>query len=62
MRAGATHNKMPRALPLQQRQGRLRRIPVSSDLPLDLPITQNEIHKVFEELGPEIAALFDGDD
>lgn len=61
MRAGSAHVGISQASPLQQRRGRPRRIPVSSDLPLDLPIMSNEIHMVFEELGPEIAALFDGD-
>lgn len=61
MCASSAHNGIPKALPLPRRQGHPRRIPLSSNLPLDLPITPNEIHMVFEELGSEVAALFDGD-
>ncbi|MGB7408296.1 MAG: hypothetical protein WA908_07295 [Pontixanthobacter sp.] len=40
------------------RRNAVRRLPVSSDLPLDLPITQKEILMVLEALAPEIAVLF----
>lgn len=43
-------------------RGALRRLPVYSDLPLDLPITAQEIQMVAEALGEEIAALFTGDE
>lgn len=42
-----------------QRRSAVRRLPVYSDLPLDLPLTKREIHMVLEALAPEIAALFD---
>lgn len=44
------------------RRGVIRRVPVRSDLPLDLPITQHEIQMVAEALGAEIAALFAEDE
>jgi hypothetical protein len=37
-------------------------LPIYSDLPLDLPITAQEIQMVAEALGEEIAALFTGDE
>lgn len=42
-----------------KRGGAVQRRPVYSDLPLDLPISQQEIQMVLEALAPEIAALFD---
>jgi len=48
--------------PPASRRGVVRRIPVRSDLPLDLPISRREIQIVAEALGAEIAALFAGDD
>lgn len=44
------------------RRGVVRRVPVRSDLPLDLPITRQEIQIVAEALGPEIATLFTEDE
>jgi len=41
-----------------RRRGVIRRAPVRSDLPLDLPITGHEIQIVAEALGADIAALF----
>ncbi|MEO9823031.1 MAG: hypothetical protein ABJF50_01270 [Paracoccaceae bacterium] len=41
------------------RRNALRRLPVSNDLPMDLPIIQKEILMVLEALAPEIAVLFD---
>lgn len=43
-------------------RGAVRRLPIYSDLPLDLPITTQEIQMVAEALGEEIAALFTGDE
>ena len=37
-------------------------MPLYSDLPLDLPITNHEIHMVLEALGSEIATLFEEDE
>jgi hypothetical protein len=37
-------------------------LPIYSDLPLDLPITMQEIQMVSEALGEKIAALFTGDE
>lgn len=48
--------------PASRRRGALRRMPVRSDLPLDLPITAREIQIVAEALGAEIAALFTEDE
>lgn len=45
-----------------RRRGVVRRLPVSSDLPLDLPITRQEIQMVAEALGAKIATLFDEDE
>ena len=45
-----------------QRRGAVRRVPLYSDLPLDLPITSHEIHMVLDALGPEIATLFEEDE
>ena len=50
------------ASPASRRRGAVRRVPVWSDLPLDLPISRQEIQMVLEALGPEIAALFDEDE
>ena len=50
------------APPTMHRRSAIRRVPVRSDLPLDLPITAQEIQMVAEALGEEIAALFTGDD
>lgn len=49
------------ASPASQRRGAVRRAPVYSDLPLDLPIASHEIHMVLDALGPEIATLFEED-
>lgn len=43
-------------------RGVVRRVPVRSDLPLDLPISAEEIQIVAEALGAEIAALFAEDE
>lgn len=49
--------------PLAQRlRGAVRRIPVQSNLALDLPISQQEIQIVAQALGAEITALFAKDD
>lgn len=48
--------------PASRRRGVVRRVPVRSDLPLDLPITAKEIQIVCEALVPEIAALFTEDE
>lgn len=48
--------------PASKRAGVVRRVPVRSDLPLDLPITAEEIQIVAEALGAEIAALFTEDE
>ena len=45
-----------------KRRSAVRRVPVWSDLPLDLPITSHEIHMVLDALGPEIATLFEEDE
>ena len=45
-----------------RRGGPIRRVPLRSDLPLDLPITAQEIQMVVDALGEEIAALFTGDE
>lgn len=50
------------ASPASQRRGAVRRVPVYSDLPFDLPITSHEIHMVLDALGPEIATLFEEDE
>lgn len=47
------------ASPAKKRRGAVQRRPVYSDLPLDLPVTAQEIQMVLEALAPEIAALFD---
>lgn len=44
--------------PASRRRGAVRRVPVRSYLPLDLPITRREIQIVAEALGDQIAALF----
>ena len=48
--------------PATRRRGVVRRVPVRSDLPLDLPITRREIQIIAEALGAEIAALFTEDE
>lgn len=50
------------APPASSRRGVVRRVPVRSDLPLDLPITRQEIQILSEALGAEIAALFAEDE
>lgn len=45
-----------------RRRSPIRRVPVRSNLPLDLPIPAQEIQMVAEALGEEIAALFTGDE
>ncbi len=50
------------ASPASRRRGAVRRVPLYSDLPLDLPITKDEIHIVLDALGPEIATLFEEDE
>lgn len=58
-RASEFNNGAP---PFSRGRGAIRRLPIFSDLPLDLPITTQEIQMVAEALGAEIAALFTGDD
>lgn len=53
---------MDGAPPASKRRGVARRVPVRSDLPLDLPITAEETQIVAEALGAEIAALFTEDE
>lgn len=50
------------ASPASRRRGAVRRVPIYSDLPLDLPITGQEIQMVLEALGHEIAAMFEEDE
>lgn len=50
------------ASPASRRRGAVRRVPIYSDLPLDLPITGQEIQMVLEALGHEIAAMFKEDE
>jgi len=50
------------ASPVLQRRGAVRRVPVYSNLSLDLPITSLEIHMVLDALSPEIATLFKEDE
>lgn len=42
--------------------GRVRRVPVRSDLPFDLPVSAGEIQMLSEAMGSIVAALFDEDD
>jgi len=44
------------------RRGAVRRVPLYSDLPLDLPITKLEIHMVLDALGSDITTLFEEDE
>lgn len=45
-----------------RRRGTIRRVPVRSDLPLDLPVTAGEIQMLSEAMGSVVASLFDEDD
>lgn len=42
-------------------RGPIRQLPVMTDMPSDLPITDGEIHMVLAALGAELATLFDED-
>ena len=50
------------ASPASRRRGAVRRVPIYSDLPVELPITGQEIQMVLEALGHEIAAMFEEDE
>lgn len=58
-RASEVKNGVPSS---SRGRGAVRRLPIYSDLPLDLPITMQEIQMVSEALGEKIAALFTGDE
>lgn len=61
--AKASQFKTKDGAPLAQRpRGAVRRLLIYSDLPLDLPITRQEIQMIAETLGEDIAALFSGDE